>query len=289
MQYHLHFGGRHRDCACYLQISKTRSSLQRMRGPEGWLYGFQNKFDRQWKPVSAGPLDARQISVGAQLTGALALIRLADQTQEVRYREAGMEIGRQITDRGYDAERGIWLEVVPSLDSARSESIEVADAADIQVHWWHQIYGAFLQLHLYRLTGEPEFLQNFDRTEEFFDEHFHDRVHGGIFGTVDQAGQPLGHTYKSRAWKTPYHEMEHALLNYLYVSLFVVDRPVTLHFRLQGEGLFPVSPVDGSLARIASVQRNGQAWQEFDAEQCLVSLPAGSHSLTVKLERAAAN
>jgi hypothetical protein len=33
--------------------------------------------------------------------------------------------------------------------------------------------------------------------------------------------------------KTSYHAMEHALLNYLYLSLWVNQTPATLHYRIE--------------------------------------------------------
>lgn len=252
----------------------TDLSLEKMRGPGGWLYGFQSKFDRQWQRTPKLVDGVEVASVGAQLTGSLALLRLYQQTGEERYRSAGLELGTRTTEFGFDAERGAWL------DSIASEPPH-APVGETRVQWWHQIYGAFLQLHLYHLTQQPVFLENFEKTERFFTEHFHDTEFGGVFSAVDLQGNVVGQPRKASPWRTGYHEMEHALLNYLYLSLFVHRQAATLHFRFDGPGDHRVNPVDAPGVRIESVTRDGQAWTDFDAVRGTVRLPAGQRQKIV--------
>lgn len=252
----------------------TDLSLEKMRGPGGWLYGFHSKFDRQWQRTPKSIDGVEVASIGAQLTAALALLRLYEQTGAQRYREAGLELGRRTTQFGFDEERGAWLESIACEPPHEP-------VGKTKVHWWHQTYGAFLQLHLYHLTGEKQFLQNFEKTVRFFAAHFHDREHGGIFGAVDLDGKPVGQPRKASPWRTSYHEMEHALLNYLYLSLFVHRQPAVLHFCFDGAGEFHVNPVDAPGVRIESVTRNGQPWSDFDGQRGTVRLPAGERQKIV--------
>lgn len=246
----------------------TDLSLDKMRGPGDWLYGFHSKYDRQWQRTPDRVDGVEVASVGAQLTAALALLRLQDQSGDARYRDAGLALGQRITRYGFDAQRGAWLRVIASQPPHQPVGKAKTD-------WWHQIYGGLLQLHLYRLTGEDRFLENFQQTERFFVDAFRDPQHGGIFSAVDLQGQQVGSAHKAGPWRTAYHEMEHGLLNYLYLSLWVHHQPAVLHFRFDREGEFFVSPIDDPGVRIASVTRNGMPWSDFDPQRCTVRLPAG--------------
>lgn len=252
----------------------TDLSLDKMRGPGGWLYGFQSKFDRQWQRTPKVIEGVEVASIGAQLTAALALLRLHEQTGAHRYLEAGLELGQRTTQTGFDEERGAWLEFI----AAKPPHERIGET---KVHWWHQVYGGFLQLHLYHLTGDKQFLDNFEKTERFFTENFHDREHGGVFPAVDLDGNAVGQPRKASPWRTSYHEMEHALLNYLYLSLFVHRQPAVLHFCFDGAGDFRVNPVDAPGVQIESVMRNGQPWHNFDRRRGTVQLPAGKRQKVV--------
>jgi len=255
----------------------TDLSLERMRGPEGWVYGFHSKFDRQWR-LTPELVDGREAAAtGAQLTAALSFLRLAQQTGEDKYRQAGLELGRRITAAAMNSDSGAWIDEVAVQPPHQP-------LGQSKVHWWIQIYGAFLQLHLYQATGDKQHLQRFEQAERFFDRHFLDRALGGVFAATKVSGEPIGKLHKAGPWDTAYHEMEHSLLNYVYLSLYVHRRPVELHFRLDGPGEFPISLADTPDIRIKSVQRNGDPWREFDAARRTVRLPKGlDQRIVVKL------
>jgi hypothetical protein len=158
--------------------------------------------------------------------------------------------------------------------------------ADPTVWWWVQIYGSFLQLQLYRVTGDAIYLENFRKSEQFFERHFRDHEMGGVYGSVNLDGRVKGEGRKASdsEWHTSYHEMEHALLNYLYLNLHVHRKPAVLHFKLDGPGSHFVSLVDDPEVRIASVKMDGRPWTEFDASERSVSVPPGKgHSVEVIL------
>ncbi len=254
-------------------------SIARLKDAEGWYHGFRNRHDRDWKRTPS-LLDGREVvSIGAELTAALAFLRLYHQTGDKKYLDEGRRIGEQAARAGRVPETGAWLDLVGAAPP-------YAAIAKPTVWWWVQIYGAFLELQLYRMTGDPGRLEDFRRSEGFFDRFFLDREKGGVFGSVAPDGALIGPGRKASdgEWHTSYHEMEHALLNYLYLSLYVQHRPAVLHFKFDGPATHYVSFVDDPAVRIAEVKMDGRPWKDFDARDRSVSVPDGAgHIVEVTL------
>lgn len=237
-------------------------SLGRMKGPGGWLQGFNTKFDREWKMGG----DGSTAETGAQLTAALALFRLYDQTRDTKYLAAGEDLGTRVTAAAFNPATGAWIDRFEAVSPHKP----LTDAA---VQWWIQIYGSFLQLHLYRHTGEKKYLNNFEQSERFYTTRMLDEEHGGVIPAVTPEGTPSGRIRKASPWRTSFHELEHALLNFLYLNLYVHGRPATLHYRLHGPGSYTLTPVDAPGLRIRSVTADGKPWKRYNALLRTVSLP----------------
>ena len=89
-------------------------------------------------------------------------------------------------------------------------------------------------------------------------------------------GKLLDDGGKATDWHTSYHEIEHALLNYLYLYLYVDQEPAVLHFRLDGAGggkKHYVPMVDDPGVGIREVNINGRAWEDFNSQERSVALP----------------
>jgi mannose/cellobiose epimerase-like protein (N-acyl-D-glucosamine 2-epimerase family) len=251
-------------------------SLDRLTDSEGWIYGFDSEFDRQWVMTPATVDGERVRSVGAQLTAALAFLRLSDQTGADRYLNAGLEIADTLYRDAWD-ERGFFPDRLVG-DPGRPPD-------DASVTRWVHSYACFLALHCYRLTDEQRYLDRFEAAERFYRAHFLDGEYGGVFPSVAPDGTPTD-TRKARPWKTSYHELEHELLVDLYHTLYVDENPVDLHFRLDGgDGrTHYVSPVDDPDVRVAGVTVDGEPHDRFDASDRSVTLPpADNLDVTVTL------
>jgi mannobiose 2-epimerase len=244
-------------------------SMERMTDPqEGWLRGFPSRFDRRWNFTPAIADGKEVISAGAQLTGALAFLRLFELTGKEVYRKEGIRLGEQTMRYAWDLTRGGWYDIVERISPY---SLQGTPA----VSWWIQCYGSFLQLHLYHITGEKRYLDQFEKMEAFWNQYLMDREFGGVFRTVSPDGVPID-SEKAVVWKTSYHEMEHGLLNYLYLNLYVNRKPAVLHFLLwdtKSQSKHFVSLVEDPSVQIGAVKINGKSWTSFDARERYVILP----------------
>ena len=253
---------------------------RRMTDPDlGWVYGFQVPLDRAWRLVD--PPAQEYVSIGGQLTAALAYLRLHEQSGDPVYLEAARSLARVI-DRGWDDEHGCWL------DQVQRQSPH-APHPDATVQWWVHIYGAFLDLRLHTIDGDPARLRRFVRAEQFYHRHFLDSRYGGGFAQLTPEGRLADDGAKAAPWHTSYHDVEHGLVNFLLLSLYVNDEPVTLHFRFDSgpAGRRYVSLIDDPEVGVRAVTVDGEPWSDFDARERSVKLPATSRPtrVTVSLAR----
>lgn len=253
-------------------------SIERMIDPvEGWIVGYPTKFNRKWNYAPYLVDGKESIYLGASSTAALYFLRLYHLTGKESYLKAGKALGNKLSRYGWDRERGAWLHSVEKEPPYRPAGIQ-------KIHWWIQIYGAFLQLQLYNVTQDEQYLENFRKTELFYDRYFRDHKYGGVFLGVNPDGSLLGNGDKAASWHTSYHEIEHGFLNYLYLNLYVNKQPVKLHFKLDGPKKHFVSPVDDPKVQISGVRINGKPWTNFDAKERSITLPAGKRmDVEVKL------
>jgi mannobiose 2-epimerase len=238
----------------------------------GWFNGFPSPNDIKWNPVKRSNNGKEVISAGAQLTATLSLLRMYEATGNKIFGERGIALGKQLMNSAYDSERGIWF------DNIEKEPPYVpADTSN--VWWWLQSYGIFAQLHLYHLTGENNYLDSFRKMAFFWSDNFIDKEYGGAYQSVTPSGE-VPNTAKASPWKASYHEMETALLNYLYLNLYVNKKPATLHFNITDadEGdIHYVSLAEVPEVIIESVTINGKNWKSFDPSERSVTLPEGKN------------
>ena len=239
----------------------------------GWVYGFDVPLDRAWRLTD--PAAHEYINIGGQLTAALAYVRLYEQSGDAVYLEAARSLARLI-ERGWDGENGCWLDQVQRRPPH-------APHPDASVQWWIHIYGAFLDLRLYAIDGDPERLRRFARAEHFYRKHFLDGQYGGGFAALKRDGSLADDGSKAAPWHTSYHDVEHGLVNYLLLSLYVNSGPVTLHFRFEpGPAVRRyVSLVDDPRVRVKAVTVDGAPWADFHPEERSVWLPASSRARRV--------
>lgn len=259
-------------------------SLERMTDSEyGWLYGFPTTFGRKWNYTQSLSDGKEIISAGAQLTGSLAFLRLYEFTGNEIYGRRGRELGEKIIRYAWDSMLGGWHDHI-------ERQAPHAMIGPRTVSWWIQCYGDFLQLHLYHITGDRCYLDQFKKMASFWNDNFMDKKLGGVFQTISYDGTPVD-VNKAMPWKTSYHEMEHGLLNYLYLNLYVNKKQVKLYFHLrdvEASSKHFVSLTEDPSVHIKAVKVNGKPWSEFDARERSVTLPkAKDLKMEVILEKSA--
>jgi hypothetical protein len=250
-------------------------SIERMIDPvSGWILGYPKGFDREWNYVPYLVDGKESIYPGASSTAALFFLRLYHLTGKESYLKHGKALGDKLCRYGWNAERGEWFNSV-------EKALPFHTAGSQKIYWWIQIYGAFLQLQLFHVTQNEQYLENFKKTVLFYDRYFRDHEYGGVFLGVTPDGSFLGKGEKAGSWHTSYHDIEHGFLNYLYLNLFVNKKPVVLYFELDGPKKHFVSPVDDPKVQITGVRINGKPWADFDPRERSITLPA---SINLKVE-----
>ena len=241
----------------------------------GWVYGFQTTLDRRWNLVD--PAATEYVNIGGQLTAALAYLRVHQQTGSHAHLEAARDLSRVI-ERGWDEEHGCWL------DQVRREAPYTFHPQP-RVQWWIHIYGAFLHLRLYAITGKTSHLQRFLRSEQFYTRHFIDHEQGGGFASLTMAGDLADEGGKAAPWHTSYHDVEHGLINYLLLSLYVNREPVTLHFLFtKGSAVRRyVSLVDDPAVIVDRVTVDGESFTAFNPQDRSVKLPNKSGPIRMQV------
>ena len=234
----------------------------------GWFTGFPAPGNILWEMAPRLVNDREVISAGAQLTASLALLRLAELTGKEIYREKGIKLSRQVMSAAYDSIRGCWFDVF-----TRNPPNAIEDTTSVT--WWLQSYGILIQLHLYNLTGDRQYLESYQKMASYWDNYFVDRKYGGVYQSVSPSGSPLIDG-KAIAWKASYHEMENSLLNYFYLNLYVNHKPATLFFHIKNskrDTKHFVSLAEDPDVKITRVKINGKPWKSYNSEERYVILP----------------
>jgi mannobiose 2-epimerase len=225
------------------------------------------RFDRKWHYTYSPRKDSTELNTGHNAEVVWMWLRLYHLTHKEKYLSKAMRLQQPLYQHAFESRKGFWYHRIgldnPSLHSATSP-------------WWIQAYGNMLSLYLYQETGQDQFLKAFRRGAAFWNRHFIDDQYGGAFLSVSLDGS-IDKGAKAVRSKTSYHSLEHALLNYLCSNLWVHEKPVRLYFSLAvAEGndkLYPL-PLETDDHVIRQVKINGQPWEDYDASEGFVRLPA---------------
>jgi mannose/cellobiose epimerase-like protein (N-acyl-D-glucosamine 2-epimerase family) len=239
----------------------------------GWVL---EDFDRDWNYIRLKQ-DASEISVGHNIEATWMLLKNYLLTSDQIQKESGLAIADKLRQTGVFNKHNVWL----SNTSRTNLSEHSADS-----YWWIQAYGNMISLFLYETTGNKDYLADFKRGAELWDSCFVDRRHGDTFFRIDSTGKVLDAT-KAGRFKASYHNMEHCLLNYLCLNMWVNKEPVEFHFRInsseEGDLLYPVLIEDKDV-RIEKAVNPAQNSKSLPVKDQSVVLPDGkSYKLDVVL------
>ncbi len=238
----------------------------KMRHPRApWI---MESFDKKWQMING---QNKSMNVGHNLEVVWLMLRLYHLTGEEKYKQKALTLTQPLNEQAFDESSGAWYHKIP---------VDNPENKDSTTTWWVQAYGNMTQLYLYRVTKAEHYLERFRKGANFWNKAFLDKKYGGTVLKADLNGKVIKGDKAVRT-KTAYHAMEHGLLNYLYLNLWVAEKPVKLHYHLsnteKGETFYPSFLVDPKV-RIKQVKINGRDWSQFDAKQGFISLPKSKTS-----------
>lgn len=236
-------------------------TLTHMQDDRGYIL---ERFDQDWTFM---PEDSKNshINVGHNLEVAWLLLRLYSLTDKESYREKGLELTDLMLETAFHSETGAWR---GDLDRENPEEYPSTTT------WWAHAYGNMLQLYAYRVSGDDRYLEAFRQGAQFWNENFIDGKHGASPTRARLSGG-VSDGAKGKRSKTSYHSLEHSFLLYLYLNLWVNDKPVSLHYRMTepaGERLYPL-PIEELTPEVNRVTINGTTQTPPESGSGWVSLP----------------
>lgn len=251
----------------YLDEIKKLMSLvsEQMQDTElGWI---RESFERDWQPLAAKKSD-EQIDIGHNIEVAWLWLRLYTITGDFSYKEKAEELYDMLHDHAF-RDNGAWLHKMALTNPTEHRETTA---------WWIQAYGNMLELPMYHYGDNSVSLQYFKNGATFWDMAFVDEKYGGTTLSATLDGD-IDRGDKAVRTKTSYHAMEHALLIYLYLNLWVQEEPVTLYFYRDDNSddapLCPL-PINDSEAKVTEASVNGESLEISDPAEPCVAIPGES-------------
>lgn len=251
----------------------TIASQQLQDNELGWI---REKFSRSWRPRPKNNGN-EQINVGHNIEVAWIWLRLYAMTGQTTYKQKAEQLYRQLHNHAFKSS-GAWLHKM---------GLTNPDQHLQTTAWWIQAYGNMLQLSMYGYGDHPKSLDEFKKGSSFWNRAFVDDKYGGTVLSATLGGK-IDRGDKAVRTKTSYHAMEHALLNYLYLSLWVEHKPVELHFywdeNSNSQPLCPL-PIYDSDAVISDIQPEDHSLTVTSEQASCIFIPENFNgSITVTIE-----
>lgn len=242
------------------------------QGAQGWI---MERFRRNWEYMG-GDDKNRAMNVGHNIETSWLGLRLYQLTSNREYLDMALRLSDSLDTYAFK-NNGVWYHRVEYSNP---------DEHPRTTPWWVQAYGNMTQLYLFRMTGENEHLNQFKKGAQFWNQHFLDEEYGGVVlstyvnGAIDRGD-------KAVRSKTSYHSVEHALLNYIYLNLWVQNEDITLHYYVEDPNgrkrLYPL-PIEEFTYQIKQVEINGKEWENINRAKGYIRLPdEGPAEITVRI------
>ena len=231
-------------------------------------FGMEEYYDNDWKVLQAQPT-TNTIS-GNLLKPSLCLAMAYSIEPKPEYKAASKKLIDEILNsNAYDAVNG---------GSYNTLNAATGEPTDKHKCWWEFEQCILSALMNYNMSGETQYLKMADKSLAAFMSKMYDSKYGDVFADLDENGKPLS-TQKGNYWKESYHTIELFYYTYLYGSLMLQKKPVSLYYSIEAQDqersltLQPMSLGKGGLV-IKSVVLNGKSYKQFDSSACVVKVPA---------------
>ena len=241
----------------------------------GYLH---ERYTRKWDYIGSYLGNKDQIDLGHNMKAAWFLLRLYQLTQEQKYYQYAKKIYQKMITTAWDKEYYGWY-------FTKNAYFPAWTTRDTIKCWWTQCEGNFMLLNLYQVNTNTKYLDYFKQSSQFWERYFIDHRYGEVFANTYRNGKPKNEL-KGQAYKSGYHTMENALMNYLYLNLYVNHGEAELYFKLKATragSKHYVKIVEGKQIIIKKVELNGKSWKDFDARKGSITLPRGVSKVKVVL------
>ena len=250
----------------------------------------QERFNRDWSHDIAHSWQQNRAVVGHNLKIAWNLMRMNSLKAKPAYEELARQIGQLMPEVGSDRQRGGWYDVVERLKGEGEEQYRFA--WHDRKAWWQQEQAILAYLILHGTVGGEDFRREARLAEAFYNTFFLDHDEGAVYFNVLASGTPylLGtERLKGSHSMSMYHSAELCYLAAVYNNLLINGREMDFYFKPDPSDLpgriLRVAPdlLPAGSVTIASVEIDGQEYDNFDADDLTVKLPDVSERVRVKV------
>lgn len=238
---------------------------------------IRENFSRKWDFLGSYLGGPEQIDIGHNLKTTWVLLRLYQLTRETKYLDIAKQLSGKLLETAWDDRYFGWY-------FTKEVNYPAKNDREKSKCWWTQTEGSFMLLNLYNITHDPIYLDYYLKNAGFWDKYMVDHKFKEVYAYTSDSGRPIN-SEKANLYKSAYHSMEHALMNYLYTQLYVQRQTAELHFLLS-------NPIEGTKhyiriiedpdVIIKRVQINDKSWEKFNSAEGYVVLPKGER-LKVKV------
>lgn len=251
----------------------------------------QERFYEDWSHDTTWGWQQNRAVVGHNLKIAWNLMRMNSLKPKEKYVELAKKISDLMPEVGSDQQRGGWYDVVERLLSNNSRCHQFV--WHDRKAWWQQEQAILAYLILGGVLDNDEYHRHGREAAAFYNAWFLDLEDGGIYFNVLSNGIPYLSGGNERAKgshsMSGYHSFELCYLAAVYTNFLITKHPMDFYFKPLPngfpDGILRVAPdilPPGSVA-IASVEIDGQPYQDFDAQALTVKLPDTQERVKVKV------
>jgi anti-anti-sigma factor len=249
----------------------------------------QEKFHEDWSPDDDWGWQQNRAVVGHNLKIAWNLMRINNLHPDQRYVDFAERIAGLMPEHGMDPQRGGWYDVV---DRKLEPGQRVRFAFHDRKAWWQQEQGILAYLILAGCLSKPDYVKLARESGAFYNAFFLDHEAGGVYFNVLASGVPyLVGTERNKGSHSMsgYHSFELCYLAAVYTNLLITKQPLDLYFKPRPgaftDGLLRVAPdlLPPGSVRIGGVTVDGQPYNDFDADQLTVRIPAATKPVAIKV------
>ncbi len=250
----------------------------------------QEKFFEDWTPDRTHMWQQNRGVIGHNLKIAWNLMRMNSLKEKPEYVNLARKIAAVMPAIGGDQQRGGWYDVM-ERELKQGQNFHRFAFHDRKA-WWQQEQGILAFLILNGVLKDEDYLRIARKSSSFYNAFFLDHDDGAVFFNVLASGIPylMGtERFKGSHSMSGYHSFELAFLAQTYTNLLITKKPLDLYFKPKADGfkrnVLRVQPdilPEGSI-RIQNVWVNDQVYDNFDANNLTVKLPATKEQVRVKV------